>query len=189
MILRAIVEDLAAGLKEADNKSPQAVNIRSKQAFQAGIGPHTETETIKLIMRELSLLYPERYGGRYATSVPYPEFTRRKCDLCLGRAPDWDWAIEVKMLRFLGDNGKLNDNILMHVLSPYPEHRSALTDCDKLLKTKLSGNKAIIIYGFDHDAWSLDPAIEAFEVLAKQKGSIRRAADCKFQQSSTSCSP
>ena len=33
------------------------------------------------------------------------------------------------MLRFMGDNGKLNDNIVMHILSPYPEHRSALTDC------------------------------------------------------------
>jgi hypothetical protein len=34
------------------------------------------------------------------------------------------------MLRLLGDNGKLNDNMLMHVLSPYQAHRSALTDCE-----------------------------------------------------------
>ena len=47
-------------------------------------------------------------------------------------APVWDWAIEAKMLRMFGDNGKLNDNMLMHVLSPYPAHRSALTDCGKL---------------------------------------------------------
>jgi hypothetical protein len=49
--------------------------------------------------------------------------------VCLGGPAPWEWAIEVKMLRFMGDNGKLNDNIVMHILSPYPEHRSALTDC------------------------------------------------------------
>jgi len=27
----------------------------------------------------------------------------------------------------MGDNGKPNDNMLMHILSPYPAHRSALT--------------------------------------------------------------
>jgi hypothetical protein len=31
-----------------------------------------------------------------------------------------DWAIEVKMLRLMGDNHKPNDNMLMHILSPYP---------------------------------------------------------------------
>jgi hypothetical protein len=36
------------------------------------------------------------------------------------------------MLRIFGDNGKLNDNMLMHVLSFYPAHLSALTDCGKL---------------------------------------------------------
>ena len=41
------------------------------------------------------------------------------------------------MLRFLGDNGKPNDNILMHVLSPYPQHRSALTDCEKLARSSV----------------------------------------------------
>jgi hypothetical protein len=38
------------------------------------------------------------------------------------------------MLRLMGDNGKPNDNMLMHILSPYPSHRSALTDCQKLLR-------------------------------------------------------
>ena len=76
------------------------------------------------------------------------------------------------MLRFFGDNGKLNDNILMHVLSPYPEHRSALTDCDKLLRSRIKGRKAILIYGFDHEEWPLDPAVEAFEALAKLRADI-----------------
>ncbi len=43
------------------------------------------------------------------------------------------------MLRLMGDNGKANDNMLMHILSPYPSHRSALTDCEKLLGAWLAG--------------------------------------------------
>src|SRR3712207_1371919 len=73
------------------------------------------------------------------------------------------------MLRLFGDNGKLNDNMLTRVLSPYPAHRSALTDCDKLAGSGLPGRKAILIFGYDYDGWSMDPAVEAFEVLAGQR--------------------
>jgi hypothetical protein len=66
----------------------------------------------------------------------------------------------------MGDNGKPNDNMLMHILSPYPNDRSALTDCIKLVESNLEGRKAIIIYGFDYPRLAMDPAIEAFELLA-----------------------
>jgi hypothetical protein len=56
----------------------------------------------------------------------------------------------------------------MHILSPYPAHRSALTDCEKLLSSGLAGRKAILIYGYDYPQWPMDPAIEAFEALAKR---------------------
>jgi hypothetical protein len=68
----------------------------------------------------------------------------------------------------MGDNGKANDNMLMHILSPYPGDRSALTDCVKLLESGLPGRKAVIIYGFDYPALPMDPAIEAFEALARR---------------------
>jgi hypothetical protein len=72
------------------------------------------------------------------------------------------------MLRLMGDNGKPNDNMLMHILSPYPHDRSALTDCRKLVQSNLPGRKAIIIYGFDYPKLPMDPAIAAFEVLARR---------------------
>ena len=107
------------------------------------------------------------YEDRVALGVPYPDVPRQKCDLCIGQKSCWEWAIEIKMLRFLGDNGKLNDNILMHILSPYPAHRSALTDCSKLVNSPLGERKAILIYGFEHEKWPLAPAIDAFERLAR----------------------
>lgn len=156
----------------ADHKRPQAINARSKRAFKPGIGPHTETQTVGLVLRELENRRPNRYHGCWSAGVRYPEFPRQKCDICLGHAPNWEWALEVKMVRFLGDNGKLNDNILMHLLSPYPAHRSALTDCEKLVQSRLGHKKGLLVYGFDHEGWPMDPAIEAFETLASTKVSL-----------------
>jgi hypothetical protein len=73
----------------------------------------------------------------------------------------------VKMLRFNGDNGKPNDNMLMHILSPYPKHRSALTDCQKLVGSGFEQPYALLIYGYDYDEWPMEPAVEAFEQLAR----------------------
>ena len=170
--LATIVDDFALCMKLADARQPQAVNIRSKEPFQAGIGQHSESQVVKLVSAEMALYRPSLYGDSIVTGVPYPELPRQKCDFCIGRAPSWEWAIEVKMLRFLGDNGKLNDNILMHILSPYPEHRSALTDCTKLSGSQLGHSKAILIYGYEHEDWPLEPAIEAFEILASAKAGL-----------------
>src|SRR5262249_38526392 len=148
------------------SRRPQASNARTKDAFQPGIGPHTEARTVALVAAELESMPSRPYRGQVRIGVPYPEAPRQKCDLCIGSGPSWAWAIEIKMLRILGDNGKANDNILMHILSPYPAHRSALTDCLKLSESSLGLRKAILIYGYDASEWPLDPAINAFEALA-----------------------
>jgi hypothetical protein len=168
--LDQFVTDFAECLKRADRRRPQAINARSKSLFQPGIDPHAEAQVVKLVVNELEQLAPQVYQGHLSTGVPYPELPRQKCDLCIGAPGDWSWAIEVKMLRFLGDNGKVNVNILMHILSPYPEHRSALTDCQKLASSSLATRKAALIYGFEHQDWPIAPAIEAFEALARSKG-------------------
>jgi hypothetical protein len=165
--LAKLVGDFSAALQRADARGPQAVGSRTGQPYQAGIGPHTEGQTIRLVMNELLTL--DTAYTAYAFDVAYPGASRQRCDWCLGSPPSWDWAIEAKMLRLFGDNGKLNDNMLMHVLSPYPAHRSALTDCEKLARSALPGRKAIVIFGYDYEAWPMDPAIEAFETLAAER--------------------
>lgn len=67
-----------------------------------------------------------------AFDVPYPGSSRQKCDLAIGEEAD-PLFVECKLLRILSDNGKPNDNMLMHILSPYPQHRSAVADCATLL--------------------------------------------------------
>ena len=79
------------------------------------------------------------------------------------------------MLRLMGDNGKPNDNMIGHILSPYPGDRSALTDCAKLVRSGLTGRKAVLIYGFDYPSLPMDPAISAFEQLARMEVQLGEA--------------
>lgn len=165
--LAQLVADFATAIQQADARRPQAIGSRTGRQYQPGIGPHTEDQTISLVMNELLTLDSEYEA--HALGVPYPGASRQRCDWCLGTAPSWEWAIEAKMLRLFGDNGKPNDNILTHLLSPYPAHRSALTDCEKLADSALPGRKAIVIFGYDYEGWLMDPAIEAFETLAAER--------------------
>jgi hypothetical protein len=176
--LPTIISDFAAGMKAADAKCPVAQSARSERTYLPGLGPFNEAMTVKLVMAELQQLHPERYG-KHALEVSYPESARSKCDLCIGSAPHWDWAIEIKMLRLLGDNGLPNDNMLMHILSPYPEHHSALTDCEKLMASGLDGMKAILIYGYECKQRPIERAIDAFERLAGLRPADRITADAE----------
>jgi hypothetical protein len=89
--------------------------------------------------------------------------------------------LEVKLVRLLGDNGKLNDNMVMHLLSPYPSHRSALTDCSKLAASELGTRKAVLLYGFETDEFPLEPLVGAFETLAAVSVSLRPRAHAGFE--------
>lgn len=80
-----------------------------------------------------------------------------------------EWAIEIKMSRPNGDNGKPDDTAIKDILSPYSADRSALTDCVKLADADLPCRRAILIYGFDDPRRPLVEVIEAFETLARSR--------------------
>ena len=166
--LPRFVTDFAAAMQVVDHGRPIAVRSGEKGAFRAGIGPHPEDVVVETCLQKMGEVAPQRYG-RHERSVAYPDGSRSRCDLCFGEASHWEWAIEVKLLRFLGDNGKQNGNMLMHILSPYPQDRSALTDCSKLAAASIATHKAIMIFGYEHQDWPLEPAITAFEILAARR--------------------
>lgn len=160
------IADLAGAVMAVDATRPIATSSRTGTAYQPGIGPHPETRTVQLLAGHIAGQRTE-YAD-FSLGVSYPEGRRMACDYCLGSSGAWQWAIEFKMLRLMGDNGKPNDNMLMHVLSPYPAHRSALTDCAKLANSTIGDRRGVVIYGYDYPGWSMDLAIDAFEVLAKR---------------------
>lgn len=173
--LSQLVGHVAEAIMVIDSRRPVWTSTTTGRSYQPGIGPHPETETLRLIATEL-----ERKGtyGPTSLNVPYPTDSRKRCDLVLGQRPLW--AVEAKMLRLMGDNGKANDNMLMHILSPYSSHRSALTDCEKLAHSGFPGHLAILIYGFDYPAFPMDPAIEAFERLAQSDVALGPRAETSF---------
>jgi hypothetical protein len=177
--LADFVMDFARGIEAVDSRAPVASSARTGAPYQPGIGPQPEAQTIKLVMTHLAKAEPPRYSS-YGLGVPYADSTRQTCDVCLGGPAPWEWAIEVKMLRLMGDNGHLNDNMVMHILSQHPQHRSALTECTKLVASHLGIHKAIVIYGYDYPSWPMDPTIEAFETLASQRVKIVSKAVASF---------
>jgi hypothetical protein len=175
-----IVSDFARCIEIVDAKRPQAVNVRSKMPYQPGIGPHAERRTVEMVTAEMVVCFPAKYGERVSTNVPYPDVPRQRCDFCIGASDEWEWAVEVKMLRILGDNGKPNDNILMHILSPYPDHRSAVTDCEKLASSPIGKRKAVLIYGYEAEEYPLSLAIDAFETIAAKLARLSPRASAGF---------
>jgi hypothetical protein len=67
-----------------------------------------------------------------------------------------------------------------HILSPYPQDRSALTDVSKLARSGFPCRLAVLIYGFDYDGWSMDPAISAFEHLASAAAPLSQEVSAPF---------
>ena len=175
MDLKTLLVDFAEGIKAADRQRPQASG-RKGRVYQPGIGPHAEDEAVRLVVAELKRLRPLEYGS-LRTRVPYPN-SRQKCDLALGSGPEW--AIEVKMARFSGDNGKPDDTAVKDILSPYDKDRSAISDCAKLVHAGFPGRAAVLIYGFEDLRRPLDTVIEAFEVLACTRASLGPRHVSKF---------
>lgn len=174
LALSEFVIDFAAAMSAADAARPVAVRHGGGGTFAPGIGPHPENEVVSMCLTRMAESKPSKYES-HKLRVRYPG-SRAECDLCLGNAQAWDWAIELKLLRFLGDNGKQNGHMLMHILSPYPQDHSAVTDCAKLVTSGLAARSAIVIFGYEHAEWPLEPAISAFEHLATR--SVQLGARC-----------
>lgn len=149
-------------MTQVDSMCPQAVSLRSKRVFRAGIGPHAEDTAVRMTVERMRLTNADRYA-HLLCGVPYPG-SKQKCDLAIGLPPSF--AAEVKMARLSGDNGKPDDTAIKDLLSPFPVDRSAVTDCVKLLSFGLSTSVAVIIYGFDDVRRPLMRALDAFERLA-----------------------
>ena len=85
LLLADLVMDLARGVEAVDSRAPVASSARTGASYQPGIGPHTEAQTIKLVMAHLAKADPPRYSS-YGLGVPYADGTRQACDVVLTRS-------------------------------------------------------------------------------------------------------
>jgi hypothetical protein len=123
------------------------------RGFKLGVGPYGEPQLVKEIVRILD-------KGDYWGLVK----TKRTPDLLIKNS----WAIEFKIIRSFGDNGKPAENWSINLLHPYEGNVSALGDCLKLLTKSPTLRKAVIAICYEHTPpkISLQPLLDSFEILA-----------------------
>ena len=174
---KKIISDFALSMKKIDSTKPVYVSQRkNKNIYKPGIGPHTETATINLVVNELK---KDKFYKKIEREIKYPK-SRKSCDLKFN-INDKILFSEVKMMRIMGDNNKANDNIFMHIFSPYEKQNSALTDGLKLLKSGFNGEKSIIIYGYDYDDFPIEKTIDLFEKTTKDFFNISERYSAPFE--------
>ena len=155
--LSNFVDQFADALKRVDERELQ------HRTYQPGIGPHTESKTIDLIVDELAEVDPEIYGS--ADEETFPS-SRKRCDLVI----PGHWAVELKLARPFGDNGSESQHWMKNLLYPYAGNTSVIGDCMKLQNSDFSEREAVVVFGYEHmpPKISLEVAVEALEVIAEE---------------------
>ncbi|MGC2603953.1 MAG: hypothetical protein WA419_00220, partial [Silvibacterium sp.] len=84
------------------------------------------------------------------------------------------WALEIKIARPFGDNGKSAENWSVNLLHPYGGNTSLLGDCLKLQSYSCEEQKAVVAIAYEHDPpkISIEPLVRSFEVIAREVLSI-----------------
>lgn len=154
MELWEIVTDIAAGLSAFDKAGSRF------REFQPGIGPFGEPQLVKHMAAHLNTV------KKYGESVR----TKRCPDLLI----PGKWAIEIKITRPYGDNGKEAENWSVNLLHPYRGNTSSIGDCYKLLGLATPERKAILVIGYEHAPAKIDlaPLIKSFETIATSVADI-----------------
>ena len=149
--LGVLAADFADALASVD------ADRQAHKQFSPGIGPYGEVEAVRAALAKLKNTKPVLYTDAVVKRVP---------DLLM----PGEWAVEFKVARPFGDNGRPAEHWSENLLHPYAGNTSSLGDCLKLLSSGLAERKAAIIFGFEHvpPQLSLDAAVLGFEVLARE---------------------
>lgn len=155
MRLEELVRDIANALLQIDTSGQRF------RSFQSGVGPFGEPQLLKLIADRLNALPSYRQLVR----------TKRTPDLLVSG----HWAVEAKITRPFGDNGKEAENWSVNLLHPYPGNVSTIGDCFKLLQYPGPERCAVVVIGYEHDPpqINLTPLVESFEAIAREVLHIR----------------
>jgi hypothetical protein len=129
--------------------------------FQPGVGPYGEPQLLKLIAQNLNHL------PQYNHQV----ITKRTPDLLIPS----QWAMEFKIARPFGDNGKEAEDWSVNLLHPYAGNVSSIGDCFKLIDLNSNERLAIVVIGYEHSPpkINLNPLIKAFEAIARYVSDIQ----------------
>lgn len=156
--LAGLCQRVADLLPEVDRSAPTGkVSPRTGSTYLPGVPALSETDFRDLLVRAWCTKYPEELSptGEIRTEVPYPKLPRARCDLVFStstwRSPRPEWAVELKRIQFVGDNGKNNDFNVQKMLSPYLKDRSLIHDIHRMRQHPLASKHAVIAYCFSYN--------------------------------------
>ena len=160
MDLALIVNRISEGIVSVDRTTKIVNQNKHGENYLPGIVTLYEPQFAKELMEWWKKSYSSDFQNikNISTNYPYPNSTRTFCDIVFSsdnNFSDPEWAIEIKKIAFVGDNGKNNDYGPSKLLSPYLKDRSLSHDVAKLNAEKIARKKAVIGYGFNYSPASL----------------------------------
>ena len=146
MQLCELVSVVAGVLKDFDAERP------THKRYQPGIGPFGEPQLVKEVSRRL---FGQGLSAR----------TRRSPDLELGSL----WAVEFKIVRPYGDDGRPAENWSQNLLHPYEGNTSLIGDALKLMDRSDYQHRCLFAICYEHDPPELDleSLLSSFELIAE----------------------
>lgn len=152
-ILSRFAEGLVIVDKETQHESR---NQRTGEVYLKGVKTMSEPKFIEEFLTWWLDNYPHDFtpSEKPRREVPYTDIPRAKCDLVFSTQKSTseksEWAIEIKHIALIGNNGKNNDYGVAKILSPYLKDRSLIHDIERLRDYGIGERKAVIGYCFDY---------------------------------------
>lgn len=184
MQLTDILSRIAKTIEYVD-KSTIIQNINKKTGpYLQSYSTLFEKQQVSEIFQYWPIVHPDD-SLDFSLEVNYPSNKKIRCDAGISLNPNrkkealLDWALELKYLRSIGDNGKKNDFFVGKAVSPYLHERSSVLDA-KRLSDELSTNKfckkaAVIMYGFEYS----EDSIRFSERVSESTGEYGRFHELK----------
>lgn len=161
MELATIISRFAEGIKVVD-----ATATKLHPDYLPGVPSMTETQVRDGFVDWWTTNHIQDFKNQshWETELAYPENPRAKCDIVFSSSSQIDteteWALELKCIRFIGDNGKNNDYGLSKFFSPYLKDRSLIHDIDRLSNSRIAQRKAVIGFGWNYSFDTCDEALK-----------------------------
>jgi hypothetical protein len=175
MELEEIVNRIAELIPVIDSTTDiQVRNRRNKRPYVKGVATLFEPQFTKEVVRCWSAEHPTDLSW-INDEHPYPD-SRDTCDLVITDSSvevefgSFEWAIELKFLRLVGNNGNNNDYVMQKAISPFLKDRSLVHDIEKLKMATFGKRKAVIFYGFDYNLDSVEHAEKMCQTIIDSIG-------------------
>ena len=166
MTLSEIVNAVANISKDLDSERPT-----DQKKFQPGIGPFREVQLVREIAKRLTdcgVSGQSVVAGIQRTPDMSVQFDQSVSD-------DKDWALEFKIIRPFGDNGRIATNWSRRLLYPYQGNESLMGDALKLQSLDGYQHTGLVAICFEHNPprLNLEPILASFELITRDLMNVR----------------